>query len=156
MSTFGSIWSGGCVYFLKYKFLAMCSQCAAISSGCANAVYLLYFAFTTNRNQSATKQLNMSRILASHVIICCYVACIQFAHCITIGMCSHFRVQNRSVYSISFHICVRNWKAVQFVDTKTHKCIHFVHFSKLGHMIFTPREFFGFAFEFLLFCFVLA
>ena len=51
------------------SFWPCANQCAAISNVCANAVYLLYFGFTINKHQTTTKQLNMSRIIASHIII---------------------------------------------------------------------------------------
>ena len=46
------------------------------------------------QTEIAIKQLNISRILDSHIRTCCYVACIQFAHSTTIGMCRYLCVQN--------------------------------------------------------------
>ena len=65
------------VYFLKCKSLAMCSHFKWMCQRCFTINRnLLYFGFAINRNQIATKQLNMSSILASHIIICCYVTCL--------------------------------------------------------------------------------
>ena len=92
MSTYETIWSCGCVYFLKWKFLAMCSHFKWMCKRCLSFVF--WFDNQQKSNCNKTTQYVPYACFTRHYLL--FVTCIQFAHCTAIGMCSNFRVQNRS------------------------------------------------------------
>ena len=70
--------------------------------------FLEIMRYVRNRNQTATKQLNMSRIFGSHIIFDCYMTCIQFAHCTNNWHAHPFRCCKTAgvlLLSSSFFVC---------------------------------------------------